>query len=157
MDRLRLHFELSDLYAAYADCLDDGDLERWPEFFTDACLYQVIPRDNVERGLPLAIMHCESAGMLRDRVAALRRTSVYAPRALRHLVSGVRVTRIADGVVHARASYVVLQTLPDDETRVFNAGLYLDELVREAGILKFRRRRCVYDTLLVPGSLVYPI
>ena len=54
MDRLRLRLELEDLFAAYAACLDDGELERWPEFFTDDCRYEIIPRENFERGLPVA-------------------------------------------------------------------------------------------------------
>jgi 3-phenylpropionate/cinnamic acid dioxygenase small subunit len=157
MDRLRLRLELDDLYAAYAACLDDGELERWPEFFTDECRYEVIPRENFERGLPLAVIRCESKGMLVDRVAALRRASVYAPRVLRHLISGIRITAAGDAELRAQANYAVLQTLPDEETTVFNAGRYFDYLVREAGTLKFRERLCVYDSVLVPGSLVYPL
>ena len=157
MDRLRLRLELEDLFAAYAACLDDGELERWPEFFTDDCRYEIVPRENFERGLPLAVLRCESKGMLIDRVAALRRSSVYAPRALRHLVSGVRVTSIEGDVVRSHANYVVLQTLSDEPTTVFNAGRYLDRVVRADGVLKFAERLCVYDSVLVPGSLVYPI
>ena len=157
MDRLRLRLELDDLYTAYAACLDDGELERWPEFFTDECRYEIVPRENFDRGLPLALMRCESKGMLVDRVAALRRASVYAPRALRHLISGIRVTAGGDTDLRAQANYAVLQTLPDEETTVFNAGRYIDRLVREAGTLKFRERLCVFDSILVPGSLVYPI
>ena len=97
MDRLRLRLELEDLFAAYAACLDDGELERWPEFFTDDCRYEIIPRENFERRLPLAVLRCESKGMLIDRV------------------------------------------------------------VRSDGVLKLAERLCVYDSVLVPGSLVYPI
>jgi 3-phenylpropionate/cinnamic acid dioxygenase small subunit len=157
MDRLRLRLELEDLYTAYAAALDDGELERWPQFFTDQCRYEIIPRENFERGLPLAIMRCESNGMLRDRVAALRRSSVYGPRALRHLISGIQIVAVDSGVVRARASYAVLQTRPDEETTVFNTGRYLDRLVREAGALRFQERLCVFDSVLVPGSLVFPI
>ena len=157
MDRLHLRLELDELYAAYAACLDDGELERWPEFFIDACRYEIIPRENFERGLPLAVMRCDSKGMLVDRVAALRRSSVYGPRALRHLISGIRVVGVDGDDIRAQASYAVLQTLPDEETTVFNAGRYLDRLVREQGTLKFAERRCVFDSVLVPSSLVYPI
>src|SRR5438046_4814181 len=86
-----LRDEIEELYANYCACLDDGELERWPDFFTDACVYKIIPRENFDRGLPLALVLCESKGMLQDRVEALRRTSVYAPRALRHLVSNIRL------------------------------------------------------------------
>ena len=52
---ITLRFEIEDLLAAYAAALDGDALETWPEFFTDDCFYQIIPRDNYERGLPLAL------------------------------------------------------------------------------------------------------
>jgi len=157
MDLLDLRVEVEDLYAEYVECLDDGELERWPELFTDACLYKIIPRENFERGLPLALMLCESKGMCQDRVAALRGASVYAPRALRHLVSNIHIkAQTADGI-RVQANYAVLQTLNDEPTQVFNAGKYIDLIVRDAGQLKFREKLCVFDSVMVPGSLVYPI
>ena len=152
-----LRFEIEDLYAAYAECLDDGELERWPDFFTDECLYKIIPRENFERDLPLAVMMCESKRMLQDRVEALRRTSVYAPRALRHLLSGIHIKGHEDGIIRVQASYAVLQTLTDEDTRVFNAGKYLDRLVRDGDGLKFKEKLCVFDSVVVPGSLIYPL
>jgi anthranilate 1,2-dioxygenase small subunit len=152
-----LRLELDELNAEYAACLDDDELDRWPGFFADPCLYRIVPRENHDRGLPLAVMHCESVAMLEDRVAALRRSSVYAPRSLRHLISGLRITQVAGEVIHAHASYAILQTLSDAETTIFNTGRYLDQLVRIDGALRFRQRLCIYDSLLVPGSLVFPI
>ena len=156
-DRLILRLEIEELYADYAACLDDDELERWPEFFTEQCRYEIVPRENFERGLPLAAMRCESRAMLVDRVAALRRSSVYGPRALRHLISGLRIIAVEGTTLHSRASYAVLQTLPDEYTTVFNTGRYVDRLIRENGALKFQERLCVYDSLLVAGSLVVPI
>ncbi len=156
-DRLLLRLEFEDLNAAYAAALDDDELERWPEMFVADATYRVVPRDNYDRGLPLAVMHCESRAMLVDRVAALRRSSVYAPRSMRHLISGTRIVRLDAGVVHATANYAVLQTLHEELTTVFSAGRYIDEVVREDGVLKLRSRVVVFDSVLVPGSLVYPL
>jgi anthranilate 1,2-dioxygenase small subunit len=39
-----LKHEVSQLLDAYVQCIDDDDLERWPDFFTENCLYKVIPR-----------------------------------------------------------------------------------------------------------------
>jgi len=155
--RLALRLELEALYAEYAACLDDDELERWPEFFATDCRYEIIPRENFDRGLPLAVMRCESRAMLIDRVAALRRSSVYAPRALRHLISGVRITAVEGDSVSAQATYTIVQTPLDEEPAIFNVGRYLDRLVRDAGALKFVERLCVYDSVLVPGSLIFPI
>jgi len=152
-----LRFEVEEVYYDYVECIDDGELERWPDFFTDECLYKIIPRENFERNLPLATMLCESKGMLKDRVVAIRQTSMYAPRALRHLISNIRIKGQEDGFIRVQANYVVLQTLIDDETRVFNAGKYLDKLVREDGRLKFKEKLCVFDSVLIPASLIYPI
>ena len=62
-----MRLRLADLYAAYDNALDEGELERWPEFFTADCLYQVLPRENYEAGLFAAVMYAESRAMLADR------------------------------------------------------------------------------------------
>ena len=152
-----LRLALEDLYADYSACLNEERFEDWPEFFTDPCLYKIVPRENFERGLPLATWLCESKGYLADRVTAIRKTAVYAPRYVRRFVSGLRVLGWTDAVLEVRASYLALETLQDELTRVFNAGQYRDKLVVEDGKLKFREKLCIFDSLLVPNSLIYPL
>jgi 3-phenylpropionate/cinnamic acid dioxygenase small subunit len=154
---VELRLAIEDLYSEYCAALDERRYEDWAALFTEDCLYRIVPRDNHERGLPLALMHCESRGMLLDRIVALRETSYYAPRALRHMVSGIRVAAEADGVLRGQANYLVLQTLPEQPTTLFNAGCYLDVVVREAACLRFRERLCVFDSILVPNSLIVPL
>ncbi len=154
---ITLRFEIEDLFAAYAAALDSDALEKWPEFFTDDCFYQIIPRDNYERGLPLALMRFESKGMLQDRVFAIRETMMYEPRYLRHLISGIRVTGEDDRGWRVEANYAVFETPLNELSRVFNVGRYLDRVVRDGDALKFAEKYCVFDSLLVPNSIVYPI
>jgi 3-phenylpropionate/cinnamic acid dioxygenase small subunit len=154
---LTLRFEVEDVLHAYAAVLDAADLEQWPEFFTDECFYEVIPRDNYERGLPLALIRCESKGMLKDRVVAIRDTMMYEPRYLRHLLSGIRVITHSAHDIAMEANYAVFETLVDAPTRVFNVGRYLGRLRRQGEHLKFAELHCVFDSLLVPNSLIYPI
>lgn len=152
-----LRFEIEDLYAEYADVLDMMELERWPELFTENAFYDVIPRENYDRDLPLAIMRCESRAMMEDRVRAIRETLMFEPRYIRHLVSSFRITPGIDGEIGVTANYLVLETLSDEMTKVLNAGRYVDTLVREDGALRFKEKRCVYDSSVVPNSLVYPV
>ncbi len=149
--------QVHDLFAEYVECLDDDELERWPELFTETCLYQVVARENHDRGLPLAAILCESRGMLEDRVVAVRETSMYAPRYLAHVVGPARVRHGPDGTVAARAGYTVFRTLADEETRVFNSGRYLAVVDTSGDRLRFRELRCVYDSTLIPNSIVSPI
>ena len=152
-----LRFEIEDLYAEYADVLDTEDLERWPELFVEDALYDVIPRENYERDMPLAIMRCESRAMMQDRVRAIRETLMFEPRYVRHLISSFRIAANGDGEIDVTANYAVLETLQDEMTKVLNAGRYVDMLVREGGKLRFKQKRCVYDSSVVPNSLVYPV
>src|SRR5690242_4382182 len=152
-----LRLKLEELYAAYAACLDEERFEEWPEFFTEDCLYKIVPRENFERGLPLATWLCESKGYLKDRVVAIRKTAVYAPRYIRRMVSGIRILRQEGDEIQVRADYAAFETLLDELTRVFNVGIYHDVIAREAGSLKFRQKICVFDSALVPNSLIYPL
>ena len=43
---LALRLEVEELFTEYTHVLDDGELEQWPEFFTDDCLYQIVSREN---------------------------------------------------------------------------------------------------------------
>lgn len=152
-----LRFEIEDLYAEYADVLDTEELERWPELFTEDAFYDVIPRENYERDMPLAIMRCESRAMMQDRVRAIRETLMFEPRFVRHLISSFRMTHKDNGEIDVTANYAVLETLSDEMTKILNAGRYVDTLVRDDGILRFKKKRCVYDSSVVPNSLVYPV
>ncbi len=155
---LALRLEIEELYTEYAHALDNFELEQWPEFFTDDCLYQILSRENLERGMPLALMRCESKAMLADRVVTIRQTQMFAPRALRHLVSSLRVASASDADgLDVQANYAVFETLVDEETRILSVGRYIDKVVREGDVLKFKSRTCVYDTVLVPNSIIYPL
>ena len=155
---LVLYRELEELYARYAETLDDGPLEDWPACFTEQCLYLIIPRENEDRGLPLAIMRCESRDMLMDRVTAVRETMMYEPRYLRHHVTNLRVVTEGPDEVEAVANFTVIEVLPEELPRILMTGRYRDRLRREAdGQLRFSERRCIYDSTLVPNSIIYPV
>lgn len=152
-----LRFELHDLYAAYCACLDEGRYEEWPEFFTDDCIYKVQPRENYDRGLPLATLAFESKGMLKDRVFGITQTLFHAPYYQRHIVSGLRVTGQNDGGIQTTANYLVLRTKQAEPSEVYNCGRYIDTVVRQNGALRFAQKLVVFDSELILNSLIYPI
>ena len=158
MADVALRFEVEDLYSRYAALLDDGPLSEWPNLFAEACFYAVIPRDNFERGLPLAIIRCESRGMLVDRIRATQETIMHEPRYLRHQITNVRVTGSSAGRIETTANYSVVEVLVDELPRILSVGRYIDVLQRRSdGALEFAEKRCVYDSVLVPNTIVYPL
>ena len=152
-----LRLEAEDLYAEYAEVIDTGALDRWPALFADPCLYRIVSKENHDRGLPLSLMCCESQGMLKDRALACQTLNVYGPRTWRHAITQLRLRPEGDGVAAARANFAVFETRAGEPTRILCAGRYLDALVRVDGALRFREKICVYDTTIIPGSIVLPL
>ena len=154
---LELRARLADLYAAYDEALSEGDYERWPEFFTETCRYQIIPRESHDLGHPLGLMQAESRGMLVDRIAAIRKTTLYAPRLVQRLVNGIMLRAIDPDGMRLSASFATFQTMLNEPTQVFLCGRFYDRVVEDGGALRFAERVCVTDSTLVPTSLIFPI
>jgi len=152
-----LRAELRDAYEDYALCLDAGDLEGWTEFFVEDCHYRVISRENHDAGLPLGLIYCMNKNMLRDRVTALRETTMYEPRALRHFISCVHVAGTEGEEIHAQANFAIMESLSDQEPSLNMVGRYIDRWLRRDGRLVLRRRDCVYDNYRIRNSLIIPV
>ena len=150
-------FELTQLQARYAAAVDRADWAAWCELFTDDCVYRVMPRENYERGLPLATMSFESKGMLKDRAYAVRETLFHDPYYQRHVVGPSLVLQVAEGRIECETHYAVYRTKLSELTTVFNVGRYLDTVVATADGWKFASRVCVYDSEMIPNSMIYPI
>ena len=67
------------------------------------------------------------------------------------------ITDTVGGALHAVTNYAVYESTLDRTTEVFNVGRYIDRIVVEDGRLKFAEKLCVFDTSLVPTSLIFPI
>jgi anthranilate 1,2-dioxygenase small subunit len=152
-----LRWEAEELLNRYVQCLDEDRLEEWPDFFSEKAVYKIISRSNVERNYPLATILCDSRDMMKDRIVAIRNASVFSERYLRHLVTNVRVEGQQGEAWLVKSNYVVLQTLQNEETKVFNAGQYVDKIVFDNGSPKFQEKIVIYDTIQIPGLLVVPI
>jgi salicylate 5-hydroxylase small subunit len=167
-----------DLYADYAAALSNDDFERWPDFFVDDCLYKVQARENVDRGLPLAAIAYESRRMLEDRVYGIRNTLFHQPYYQRIVIGPPRVLRVearADQIeLRCESHYAVFRTKANGLSEVFNVGRTADIVVcpqdaHEKGVfealpgeacstlLRFQVKWAIFDSELIPNSLIYPI
>jgi anthranilate 1,2-dioxygenase small subunit len=152
---------IEELLAAYVTAIDDGDLERWPEFFTEACVYRILPRENDSLNLPLAVMSCDCRAALTDRVAAYRKANLFAPHAYRHMLGPVRIRDEGRQEVTARTNYAVFRTALDPidygTSEVFSVGEYRDRVVVVDGIARFREKSVVVDTCKIHTLLATPL
>ena len=149
-------FAIADLYANYAAALDEQRYEDWLDLFADDCRYTVQPRENYDTGLPLATIRLESKGMLKDRIHGVTETLYHAPYYQRHIIGGQRIRADGNGW-HVEANYLVIRTHSDQPSDILNAGRYIDRVISEDSALKLARKLCVFDTELIPNSLIYPL
>lgn len=148
---------IDELYAAYAESICDDELERWPDFFTEECLYRVIQRSNHERGMLLGPIFSENRGGLIDRVTAIRNALVYAPRYLCYVVGTIRVVDCDDSTARTRSMFSAYHTIGSGDSEVLMVGRSFDTVVLEGDAPKFSERVVVFDTERIPGALIYPI
>ena len=73
------------------------------------------------------------------------------------MVGAPIVRRVENGRIHAEANYAVFRTKYDQESTVFNVGRYIDTVVATPEGLKLAERLCIYDSEMIPNSIIYPI
>ena len=145
------------LYSDYAAAVDSADWDRWVDFFVEDCEYKIQPRENFERGFPLCTLALLSKNMLKDRVYGIHETLYHDPYYQRHVVGLPVIRENQDGIIVAGANYAVFRTKLSGESTVFNVGRYLDRIIRNQDGLKFISRLCIYDSEMIPNSIIYPL
>ena len=82
---------------------------------------------------------------------------MYEPRYLRHHITNVSADDLHGDELKVKANYTVIQVLQDELPQILSTGRYIDKVISEQGVLRFKQKWVVYDSVLVPNSLIYPI
>ena len=148
---------IARLQMEYVHAIDNDELERWPQFFTEKCLYQIMPRADYDQGRLIGVWFCDNRAMLEDRVSSIREVNVYEPHVYRHVIGPTEILEAKDGVCRAQTNYLVVRTMHDGEMHVFSAGRYVDEIVMEGAAARLRKRVVVTDSWRYDTLVVIPI
>ena len=145
------------LFADYALALDERRFDDWTELFCEDCHYEVQSKENWELGLPAALIYCDSRGMVQDRIAVLKDTLTYPYLHVRHLITNIRIHGQPGGAYRVSASYLVLHSTEEGETKIFSTGKYQDEIVFTKDGPKFRKKIVIADTSAIDNLLAVPL
>jgi 3-phenylpropionate/cinnamic acid dioxygenase small subunit len=116
----------------------------------------VIPRENYEAGYSLSTIYAESRGMLIDRVMGVMRTQMYAPRYYRRFPGPLRIVSRDGDAVRVRQNLLLVQTLVDRQSEIVLSAVCHDVLVPDDDRIRLRERIVVFDSEMIPNSLIYP-
>jgi anthranilate 1,2-dioxygenase small subunit/terephthalate 1,2-dioxygenase oxygenase component beta subunit len=146
-----------DLNARYAEAIDEGRFEEWPDFFTDDGRYRVTTAENVEQNLPLSLIYATSRAMLRDRVKALREANIYEAQRYRHMLGPARIEEGGDAGLIVRTSFMVARIMHTGETALFATGSYRDRIVIAEAGARFAERTVILDSRQIDTLLAIPL
>jgi anthranilate 1,2-dioxygenase small subunit len=145
------------LQAAYIRCIDNNELERWPDFFVKECLYKVTSAENHRAGLEAGIVYADARNMLIDRITALRMANVYEKQSYRHILGLPNILRNGGGEAETETPFLVVRIMHDGQSDVFASGVYLDTYRTEGSDLKLSRRIVVCDSSRVDTLMALPL
>jgi 3-phenylpropionate/cinnamic acid dioxygenase small subunit len=152
-----LRLDVQEFYARYAECLDGGRLQQWPEFFLESCVYRITTRRNLRLGPEEDLVFLSARTAMIDRIVAIGQSEDYEPHTQRHTISNFRIQAASEQELRAQANFQILRTFPEGRTEYFVSGSYSDRIAVSAGRLNFREKICVLDSDVPPDSLIYPI
>ena len=148
---------ISQSQALYARCIDEGQLEAWPEFFLENCLYTVTTADNYRQGLPAGMIWANNRGMLVDRISALREANIYERHSYRHMLNQPVILEQKDNLVRSETAFIVLRIMRDGTTDNFVSGRYIDCYRIEGNTAMLAERIVVCDSSRIHTLLALPL
>jgi salicylate 5-hydroxylase small subunit len=75
----------------------------------------------------------------------------------RHVVGVPRILEFQPERIVCESNYAVFRTKLSEPTQVFNVGRYLDTVVRTGDGWKYAAKLCIYDSEMIPNSIIYPV
>jgi anthranilate 1,2-dioxygenase small subunit len=157
-EELLLRLEVDDFNSRYADILDQGNLKEWPELFASSPFYKIASRENFSGGFPIGIMYCDSKEMLVDRVTSILSLMEFSPRIITHFISNHFISDVVRGSgFSCRSNFLLVENVADQKPSLLMVGQYYDKFVWSEEQLLLKERICVYDSILIQTSIIYPV
>jgi 3-phenylpropionate/cinnamic acid dioxygenase small subunit len=147
------------LQIEYIAALDRKDMPGWLASFDAQGSYICIAAENVEHGLPLALMMDDCHERLEDRVTYVTKVwaGTFEDYQTRHFIQRISCADAGGGLYGVVTNFSVLYTAEQGKTEILVAGRYEDEVILSGGGAKFRSKKAVMDTNISPRYIVYPV
>lgn len=157
METVSLREKIAAFQAAYIRCIDNNELENWPDFFVAQCRYTVTTADNHRDGLAAGLIWASNRAMLEDRISALRHANVYEKHSYRHIVGQPFITASQAQKTGAETPFMVARIMHDGETSLYCTGVYHDVYDTSTDKLRLESRIVVCDSSRIDTLLAVPL
>lgn len=151
--------QVRTLLRQYVEVVDNADLNGWTDFFASDSSYVVTTRENHDRNLPLAFVYDDSKDRIKDRVVYVEEVWAghYNDYRQRHIISDYSIAWL-DDEAHLSVSFAIFIAEPTRSgSQLLVTGEYADIVVFEGGVAKFRHKKVIIDSDVLPRYFVYPL
>jgi anthranilate 1,2-dioxygenase small subunit len=147
------------LQMKYLAALDRHDLNAWLACFAEDGSYVCITRENVDAGLPVAMMLDDNRARLKDRVKFINEvwSGTFEDYATRHFVQRFECTQGEGGHFRVLSNFMVSYTNRKGGSEILVTGVYEDDMQLDGEEARFTAKRAIMDTVTTPRYLVYPV
>jgi anthranilate 1,2-dioxygenase small subunit len=152
---------VSNLINEYVKVVDSRRVEDWPGLFAEEAAYSVVTRENYDRGLPIALILDDSRDRIEDRVIYITKVwaghfNDYYPR---HIVSNISISPfdVDDSQITVTANVAVYITELEGNTYLLAVGQYVDTVTFFGNVARFKEKKTILDTNVLPRYFVYPL
>lgn len=151
--------EIDRLQTRYIRALDRRDMQAWLGCFAMEAGYTCISAENVDQGLPLAIMLDDCRERLLDRIAFIEDVwaGTFEDYKTRHFVQRLSCEATTDDLYAVESNVLVSYTTAEGRSEILVAGCYHDQVRVDSNGAVFVAKRAVLDTVATPRYLVYPV
>ena len=151
---------IGELQARYIHALDNKDFHAWANTFSTAedASYICIAAENEDNNLPIALMYDDCRKRIEDRITFIEKIWVgtFQDYRTRHFIERTSYNCIGNDIFAVETNFSILYTPETGHSDVQVVGVYKDEVIVNGSGAKFKTKRAVYDTTVLPRYIVYP-
>jgi len=150
-----LRLEVAEYLYYLAHTLDEFELQKFIDEFTDDGRYVLIPRENHAKQLPVCVIDDDRDRLIYRKGLILKHWQ-YEPFRENRIIGNTLVQPIEGGVVRATSNFTVFHTNFEGSTKLHMTGVFHDDLVHVQSRWKIKRRYAILDTFLPDEAIVVP-
>ncbi len=135
--------------------LDDFQIEAFVDEFTEDGSYRLIPRDNLDRDLPVHIIN-DDKPRLRYRRDLILRHWQYEPFRATRMLSNILIDFVARELAESVANFVVYQTDAEGASSLHMVGKFRDRIVLDGTRWRIKDRLAILENFMPDKVIVVP-
>ena len=152
--------QIDALQADYIHALDNREFQAWLDTFDTAedTAYFCIAAENADNDLQIALMYDDCRNRIEDRVTFIQDiwSGTYQDYRTRHFIQRTRCSKTGDDSYALETNFSIIYTPESGRSDVQVAGVYKDEVIINSSGAKFKTKKAIYDTTVLPRYIVYP-